>query len=90
MMIAQIFSKVRCQISLVHINQTFKDLYCRLMHYLSIGPKLFWTVQIILDRPNYFGRIQIGLDGPKSFWLGQVQIRFLFTIFYNLYLSKMI
>ena len=32
----------------------------------SIGPKLFWT--IILDHPNRFGRVQIILDGSKSFW----------------------
>jgi hypothetical protein len=48
----------------------------------SIGPKLFWTVQIVLDwykllwlGPNYFG---------------QVQIKLLCTDFYNLDLSKMI
>ena len=44
-----------------------------------MGPKLFWTVQIILDHPNYFVRVLIVLDGPNSFWssssqFGQIQI----------------
>ena len=43
---------------------------------------------MILDRPNCFGRVQIVLLGPNNF--GQVQIRFFWTIFYNLDLSKMI
>jgi hypothetical protein len=48
----------------------------------SIGPKLFWTVQIVLV-------------GSKSFWLGpnhfgQVQIIAFWSNFYNLDLSKMI
>ena len=52
------------------------------MPYPSIGTKLFWTVQIVLV-------------GSKPVWLvpshfGRVQIRFLFTNFYNLDLSKMI
>ena len=47
-----------------------------------IGPKLFWTVQIVLDR-------------CKLFWLspnscGKVQIRLFWTKFYNLDLFKMI
>ena len=46
----------------------------------SIGPKRFWTIQIVLD-------------GSKLFWLvpnhfGQVHIRFFWTIFYNLDLTK--
>ena len=48
----------------------------------SIGPKWFWTVQIVLD-------------GFKLFWVGtnhfgQVQIRLFWSDFYNLVLSKMI
>ena len=44
---------------------------------------------------NCFDRFQIVLFGSKSFWLGsnhfgQVQIRFEWTNFYNLDLSKMI
>ena len=55
---------------------------CSFMPCPSIGPKLFWTVQIVLV-------------GSKSFWLGpnhfgQVQIKFFWTTFYNLDLSKII
>ena len=50
--------------------------------------KLFWTVQIILDRYKLFGHVQFFLPCPKHF--GQVQIRLFFTNFYNLDLSKMI
>ena len=50
----------------------------RFMPCPSIGPKLFWTVQIVLV-------------GSRSFWSNnfvQVQIRLFWTIFYNLYLTK--
>ena len=46
-----------------------------LMPCPCIGPKLFWTNQIVLDE-------------YKSFW--QVQIRLFRTNFYNLDLSKII
>ena len=50
---------------------------------------------MILDHPNYFGRVPIVLVMSKSFWLGpnhfgQVHIRLLWTNFYNLDLYKMI
>ena len=48
----------------------------------SLGPKSFWTVQIVLDGYKLFW------SGPNHF--GQVQIRLLWTNFYNLDLSKMI
>ena len=38
-----------------------------------MGPKLFWTVQIILDRPNNFGREPIVLDRSNYFWSGPNQ-----------------
>ena len=47
-----------------------------------MGPKLFWTDQIVLDNYNLF------LSGLNHF--GQVQIRLFWTNFYNLDLSKMI
>ena len=55
----------------------------------------FYRSKMILDRPNRFGQIQTVLVGSKLFWsgpnyFGQVLIRFLFTNFYNLDLSKMI
>ena len=55
----------------------------------------FYRSKMILDRPNCFGRVQIVLVGSKSFWLGpnhfgQVQIRFFWTNFYNLDLTKMV
>ena len=38
----------------------------------SMGPKWFWTVQIILvwSSTNHFGRAQFVLVGFKSFWTG--------------------
>ena len=43
----------------------------------SVGPKRFWTVQIVLVRdkmfwscPNHFGWVKIILVGSKSFWSG--------------------
>ena len=50
---------------------------------------------MILDCPNWFGRVQIVLVGSKSFssclnHFCQVQIRLFWTNFYNLGLSKMI
>ena len=55
----------------------------------SIGLKM------ILDHSNCFGRLQIVLVGSKPFWSGpnhfdQVQIRLLWTIFYDFDLTKMI
>ena len=52
------------------------------MPCLSICPKLFWTVQIVLDENKLFWL------GPNHF--GQVQIIFFWTNFYNLDLSNMI
>ena len=50
---------------------------------------------MILDHPNCFGRLQIVLIGSKLFWsgqthFGQVQIRLLWTSFYNLDPTKII
>ena len=42
----------------------------------SIGPKLFWTIQIVLVRSKLFW------SGPNHF--GQVQIRLSWTNLYNL------
>ena len=47
--------------------------------YLYINALSFYGSKMILDRPNYFGRVPIILDGPNLFWLGpnhfgQVQI----------------
>jgi hypothetical protein len=57
---------------------------------------LFYTrSEMILDHPNCLGRVQFFLVWSKSFWscpndFVQVQIRFFWTNFYNLDLSKMI
>jgi hypothetical protein len=48
----------------------------------SIGPKRFWTIQIVLDGYKLF------LSGPNHF--GQVQIRLLWTNLYNLDPTKII
>ena len=48
----------------------------------SIGPKWFWTVQIVLKEYKLFW------SGPNHF--GQFQIKIFWTNFYNLDLSKMI
>ena len=53
------------------------------MPYPSIGPKLFWTVQIVLTGPNSFGRVQIILIRPKLDFTGLICIP-------NFNLSKMI
>ena len=50
---------------------------------------------MILDCPNCFGQVQLILIGSKLFWsgpnhFGHVQIRFFWTNFYNLNLSKTI
>jgi hypothetical protein len=47
-----------------------KENYLALMPCPSMGPKLFWTVQIVLDCPNCFGRVQIVLVRSKSFRSG--------------------
>ena len=69
---------------LLNIEYRFRDTCWNksLMPCPSMGPKWFWTVQIV-----FFG--------SKSFWsdpnhFGQVLIRFFWTNFYNLDLSKMI
>ena len=59
----------------------------RLLSCPSMGPKLFWTIQIVLDGYKLFW------SGPNRF--GQVQIRLLqagllWTDFYNMDLTKMI
>ena len=48
----------------------------------SIGPKWFWTLQIVL------GGYKLFRLGPNNF--GQVKIRFFWTNFYNLDLCNMI
>ena len=65
------------------------------LYSLSSNVLSFYRSKIILDHPNCFGRLQIVLVGSKRFWLspnhfGQVQIRLLWTNFYNLDLTKMI
>jgi hypothetical protein len=47
----------------------------------SKGPKLFWTIRIVLDGYKLFW------SGPNCF--GQVQIRLLWTNLYNLDPTKM-
>ena len=49
----------------------------------------FYRSKMILDRPNYYGQVQIGLVRSKLFWsgpnhFGQVQIILFWTNFYNL------
>ena len=65
------------------------------MPYPSLDPKLFWTIQNVLDHSKCFGRVQIVLIMSKLFWsgtnhFGQVLIRLFWTNFYDLDLSKMI
>ena len=57
--------------------------------------QIFWIVQIILDRPNNFGRVPIILDGSNLFYTGpndfaQVQIMKISPEKSNLNLTKMI
>ena len=61
---------------LQNLNQTlfFQKYVLRYNNALS-----FYGSKIIFDRPNYFGRVPIILDGTNSFWsgsnhFGQVQI----------------
>ena len=60
----------------------------------SVGPKLFWTFQIILVKYQ-FGRVRFVLHGSNLFWsgpnhFGQVQIVKISSEKSNLSLTKMI
>ena len=61
----------------------------------SIIALSFYRSKMILDHPDCFGRLQIVLVGSKPFWsgpnhFGQVQIKLLWTNFYNIDLTKLI
>ena len=48
----------------------------------------FYCAKMILDRPKFFGWVNLFWTGTNHF--GQAQITFFWTSFYNLDLSKMI